>query len=116
MDDIAAQLSQILSDPAQMAQISALASSLGFGTSPDNAPPKDATEEPAVGFEADFARILPLLAQANGRETQIFAALRPYLNPEDRRRADRALRAAKLSRLAKLALRSLEDGSGGGLL
>lgn len=115
MDDIAAQLSQILSDPAQMAQISQLASSLGLGQQdtpePETAPAGD------LGFDMGaLTRLLPLLKQSGGRETQILQALRPYLSAADQARVDRALRAAKLSRLTRLALQELGDSRPGGLL
>ena len=108
MDDIAAQLQQLLSDPVQMAQLTQLAESLGFGQGQPNEEPQ--TEEPTP-----MGKLLPLLSQASGRESQIFGALRPYLSPEDQHRADRALRAAKLSRLATLALTELQNGDAGGL-
>lgn len=114
MDDLAAQIRQILADPGQMAQIAQLADSLGLdgGASPqEDAPQED------VAFSADaLGRLLPLLSRAGGRETQIFGALRPYLKAEDQARVDRALRAAKLSRLAKLAISELGSGALGGLL
>lgn len=121
MDDIAAQLSQILSDPAQMAQISQLASSLGLGQqeaqpSPDP-PPQAAPSMGDFGFDMDvLGKILPLLQQSGGKEAQIFQALRPYLSPADQQRVDKALRAARLSRLTKMALKELGDGKLGGLL
>ena len=115
MDDIAAQLSQILSDPAQMAQISQLASSLGLGQ--QEKPEPEAAPAGDFGFDMGvLTRLLPLLQQSGGRETQILQALRPYLSAGDQARVDRALRAAKLSRLTRLALRELGDGGLGGLL
>lgn len=113
MDDLAAQLQQILADPGQMAQITQLASSLGLDANPAPQPEQPPEED---GFSMDaLGRLLPLLAKANGREAQVLGALRPYLKAEDQQRVDRALRAAKLSRLAKLALRELGSDSSGGL-
>ena len=61
-------------------------------------------------------RLLPLLAQANGKEAQVLSALRPHLERADQQRVDRALRAAKLSRLARLAMTELGRGGPGALL
>ena len=113
MDDIAAQLQQLLSDPNQMAQIAQLAESLGLGAPPaqqSSPPPED-----DFGMQS-LARLLPLLSKAGGREIQVLQALRPYLPVEDQLRVDRALRAAKLSRLAALAIGELQSGNPGGLL
>ena len=107
MDDITAQLQQLLSDPAQMAQIAQLAESLGLGAPPEQAGAP--TEEAEL-----IGKLLPMLSRAGGKESQVLGALRPYLSPEDQHRADRALRAAKLSRLASVALG--EFGKSGGLL
>lgn len=118
MDDLAAQLSQILADPQQMAQIAQIANSLGLGAdAPPEAPAAAAAPPEGGGPELEaLGRLLPLLSQASGREAQVLGALKPYLKPEDQQRADRALRAAKLSRLAQLALRELGNGGLGGLL
>lgn len=116
MDDLTAQLNQILSDPEQMAQISQLASSLGLGQqSEPTEPPREAPDESDAMSET-LGKLLPLLTQSGGKEAQVFRALRPYLSPENQQRADRALRAAKLSRLAKVALKEFGDGTLGGLL
>lgn len=119
MDDIAAQLNQILSDPAQMAQIAQIADSLGFSQQtpkPESPPAQPNAANPLgdLGLDMDaLGRLLPLLTQS-GKEAQILGALRPFLSEADQGRVDRAIRAAKLSRLAKAAMQEL--GSGGGLL
>ena len=47
------------------------------------------------------------LAQMHGSEERVFSALRPTLSEQGQRKADRALRAARLSRLAGLLLNEL---------
>ena len=115
MDDLAQQLQQLLNDPAQMAQLSSLAASLGFSEQDAKEAPAEQTPPPqADAPELDaFRRLLPLLQQSGGREAQVFGALRPFLSAEDQKRADRAVRAARLSRLTRAAMK---DGALSGLL
>lgn len=108
MDELSEQLGRILSDPAQMAQIESLAASLGLGSPSAGEEPSSPAAAPEA---AALGKLLPLLAEQSGREAQLFAALRPYLSEENQRRVDRAIRAAKLSRLAKLAVRQLGSGA-----
>jgi hypothetical protein len=44
------------------------------------------------------------LSQMHGSEERVFSALRPTLSEQGQRKVDRALRAARLSRLAGLLL------------
>ena len=157
MEDLQSTLQSILSDPAQMARVAALAESLGLkppdagadgsAESSRNRPPEAAGEEtrstksePFIettgafgqaeqsgetafrrGEEAvrsaapsfapagiDLGSLMSRLSALNGAEDRVLNALRPVLSPEGQGRVDRALRAAKLSRLAG---RFLEVGS-----
>lgn len=133
MEDLQSTLQSILSDPEQMNRVAALAESLGLkppergparplsaGSEPsgESAPtsiPSHAAhrEGPATSpFEAapnplggiDLSRLMAQLSAMTGTEDRVMGALRPSLSPEGQKKADRALRAAKLSRLAGLFL------------
>ena len=131
MEDLQATLQSVLSDPARMAQIAALAESLGL-----KPPEKEAagagqqtTDQPvgaAIGRppEAAAASSMPIpdlegldlgklmagLSAMQGREDRVLGALRPTLGPSGQARTDRALRAAKLARLAGQLLRRGREG------
>lgn len=141
MEDLQAALQSVLSDPAQLAQIAALAESLGLKQpetpphapaseprhserSGESAPPSRPSEQseesvpPAApafrglpGLEGlDLGRLLSGLSAVRGTEDRVLGALRPSLAPSGQVKADRALRAAKLARLAGQLLNSRRDG------
>ena len=109
MGEIEERIEQVLNDPAQMARLSSLAQSLLGGSAP---PP----EEPAAGDmgldPALLARLGRLLTEDAGAERSregLLHALEPWLSPGRRERLARALRLARLSRLAG---RALGEGAG----
>lgn len=115
MDDLQDTLQSILSDPEQMARIASLAESLGLKP-PDNGAGiggggvvdrpseiqgndmRDAGNIPQI--DLDLAGLMASLSSVNGTEGRVLSALRPVLSRSGQGRVDRALRAAKLSRLA----------------
>ena len=150
MEDMQAALRSILSDPAQMARVAALAESLGLkppeegyeatgnrqqatgdggeatgnrqqatGDGGRGGPPLQAAGEPRDGPAGaassafplpgldgpELGRLLGLLSASSGSEDRLLNALRPALSAAGQARIDRALRAAKLSRLAGGLLR-----------
>ena len=139
MEDLQSTLQSILSDPEQMRRITAMAESLGLkppgdgmrnaesgskdqgaeaagggAPTPRRVPMREGTEN---GEQANFSlenldlsAILGSLSAMNGAEDRVFAALRPSLSPAGQGKADRALRAAKLSRLAGRFLTRQRDG------
>ncbi len=139
MEDLQAALQSVLSDPAQMAQIAALAESLGLkqpeaqpgasephpsergedsasrprpsGRSEEAAPPAAPVFRGLPGIEGlDLSRLMAGLSAVQGREDQILGALRSSLAPSGQAKADRAVRAAKLARLAGQLLRRGRKG------
>ena len=184
MEDLQATLQSVLSDPAQMAQIAALAESLGLkppeqqatgnGQQAAGSPvaaaigrqapsrPGEATGNgqqaagspvaAAIGRQApsrpgeatgngqqakdrpagaaigrppeaaassmsipnleglDLGKLMAGLSAMQGREDRVLGALRPSLAPTGQAKADRALRAAKLARLAGQLLRHGREG------
>ena len=128
MEDLQAALQSILSDPAQMARVAALAESLGLKPPEEGAAtggyeaagnrqqaagePRDGTAGaassafPLPGLDGpELGRLLGLLSASSGSEDRLLNALRPALSAAGQARIDRALRAAKLSRLAGGLLR-----------
>ena len=120
MEDLQDALQSILSDPEQMARVAALAESLGL-----NPPNGEATgnrqratgeerdsyvgavigrppeaEAPETRNDLNLEKAMGILSASSGGEARVLSALRPTLGPEGQSRVDRALRAAKLSRLA----------------
>ena len=113
MEDLQTTLHAILSDPEQMSRISAMAESLGLKP-PDSPPPGNTGTPPPAGsggpvagapldlggMGVDLGKLMGTLSAMQGTEDRVLNALRPSLSQEGQRRVDRALRAAKLSRLA----------------
>ena len=157
MEDLQATLQSVLSDPAQMAQIAALAESLGLkppeqqatgngqqaagspvaaaigrqapsrpGEATGNGqqakdrpagaaigrPPEAAASSMSIpNLEGlDLGKLMAGLSAMQGREDRVLGALRPSLAPTGQAKADRALRAAKLARLAGQLLRHGREG------
>lgn len=129
MEDLQAAIQNVLADPAQMAQLQAMAAALGLqdaaqGTSEsaqgsaESTKAADSDGKGAVtaaagpGAEAQpvpDARLMGLISRLgtlSGSEVRVFSALRPGLSARGREKADRALTAARLSRLAGLLLAS----------
>lgn len=102
MEDLQAAIQSVLSDPAQMAQLQAMAQALGMQSAQDaaSAPPTEAPEAP----DGQVLALMGRLSQMHGSEERVFSALKPSLSEQGQRKADRALRAARLARLAGLLL------------
>ena len=118
MEDLQTALQGILSDPEQMQTIAAMAESLGLkppeglGASA-HAAPSEAAGLPAGGHalgSLDLSKLMGSLSAMQGTEDRVFAALRPSLSPTGQGKTDRALRAAKLARLASRFLIRQRDG------
>lgn len=98
MEALEEALQKLLQDPAQLAGLSSLAHSLGLGAAApqepagSNAPPPPPPPSPPAG-------------PPDTRQERLLLALKPFLKPSRQEKIDRALRAARLSRLAGSALR-----------
>ena len=103
MEDLQAAIQGVLSDPAQMAQLQAMAQALGMqgGQDAASAPPP---EPPPEAPDGQVLALMGRLSLMHGSEERVFSALRPTLSEQGQRKVDRALRAARLSRLAGLLL------------
>lgn len=105
MDDMESKLGAILSNPAMMQQIMALAQSFG-----QNAPQPEAPADNGGAPGVDFTTIQKLAGLAsNSRIDQnqqlLLRALRPYLSHGRIDRLERAMQAAKLAGVATSLLR-----------
>lgn len=102
MEDLQAAIQGVLSDPEQMAQLQAMAQALGIQSGQEAAPAPPT--EPPPPADGQVLALMGRLSQMHGSEERVFSALRPTLSEQGQRKADRALRAARLSRLAGLLL------------
>lgn len=101
MSDFEEQISQILGDPAQMGRIAELAKSL-MGGEEEAAP-----EAPPAGL----ASILQSVMGGGKDETgALLEAMKPWLSEKRRGRLERAVRIARMAKLAEAALEREEAG------
>ena len=103
----------ILQDPEQMQSLLAFARSLGI--SPPEAIPKQQAPAPPpkesapVSSSDALGELLQKAGQLDKRQENLLNALKPFLKPERREKIDRAMQAARLSRLAGAALRGRKE-------
>lgn len=115
MDDFQDKLNSVLSNPEMMQQIMSMAQALG-GSQPDPSPSPESEKSPAAPTAAGFLPEgidLSMLQKLSGFTSKIavdsnqqglLRALGPYL-PSDRvHKLEKAMRAAKLARLATTLL------------
>lgn len=112
MSDLEQALQALLRDPKQLAELSALASSLGFPppeqtaeTPPPSAPAPEPPRPPMPAMPA-MSPPPPRPPDPLARQKQLLSALKPFLKPSRQEKLDRALRAVQLSALASSAFRS----------
>ena len=120
MDDLSAQLNQILSDPQSMQQIQNLMNSMGLGGGGQKDPPPHPASQPAANPLASLlgtgapssslgngdmisllTRLGPVLGQLQQEDdtTRLLHALRPLLSAEKQKKVDEAVRILQLLRL-----------------
>lgn len=104
-------IGQILNDPEKMAQLSALAESLGLNGAPPEAPlpltkppapdrpPPSQTSLPDAAMLSALMGTLGELNRVDKRLEALLCALKAYLPPDGCRRLDRAAELARLMRL-----------------
>ena len=109
-----------MQDPQQLQKIFALAQSLGLSPpeAPAAPPPPEPPKPAAAATSAEQApedrgsALRALLQQAgklDRRQENLLNALKPFLKPERREKVDRAMQAARISRLAGAALRGRDQ-------
>ncbi|MCI8527195.1 MAG: hypothetical protein HFF17_15085 [Oscillospiraceae bacterium] len=105
MDDLEQTIGRILGDPEAMNGILEMAKGLGLGAPPP-AEEGDASPAPPVSDSA-VAALLSEAGNLGGKHTALLQALKPFLREDRREKLDRAVRAARISRMAGSAIRSL---------
>lgn len=103
MDDIQAQMGAILGDPEMMQKIMAMAQSLQGGQ--QDAPPSPKETPPPVMPNIDIGmlqKLSGLAGQSNidSNQQNLLRALGPYLSADRVHRLEKAMRAAKMARMA----------------
>ncbi len=112
MSELEDRISRVLNDPEAMAGILDLAKSLGASPqsgAESSGPAEDGGSAASLSFPA--SELLRAAGQLDGREAALFQALGPFIRPDRREKLDRAVRAARISRIAGAAIRGLGDTS-----
>lgn len=121
MSEMEEKLNSILQNPEMMSQITAMAQSLG-----QSAPPNQEQKRPSQGQQTpppppptgmDLATIQKIagIAQQSGidrNQQALLRALNPYLSRDRIQKLERAMRAAKMARLASSLLGAQSISSG----
>ena len=97
----------VLQDPQQLQKIFALAQSLGL--SPPEAPAATSAEQAPEDRGSALRTLLQQAGKLDRRQENLLNALKPFLKPERREKVDRAMQAARISRLASAALRGRDQ-------
>ena len=112
--DFLGKVKALLSDPESLERITAIAKGM---SSPQAAPAQtSAPEQPAVPTAAasptpSEPAALPAAARPQSRDSRLslLEALKPFVSPAHQKRLARALQLAQLSKMAGLALQTLEQ-------
>ena len=116
MSELEDRLNGLLSDPEQMGRLAQIAKSIMGGGGTDDPPPTQ--ENSGLDFDPGMlSRIGGMLNGMNGEKDDkkaLLEAMKPYLAEKRRQKMDRALKIAKMAKLANLALKEY-GGDGNGL-
>ncbi len=102
MDGLEEKLNSILNDPKMMQQLMSMAQSLGANANQDSPGPQSKSEiDPAM-----LQQFVGLARQSGIDEQQqaLLKALCPYLSRDRITKLEKAMRAAKMARIASVAL------------
>lgn len=97
MSELEDSINQVLNDPKQMERIADIAKSLMGGGNADNAPDFDPKMLQRLSGIMNSGEI------NDSKDKKLLDAIRPYLSEKRRGKMDRALKLAKMARLASLA-------------
>ena len=128
MSELEDRINSILGDPAQMEQITNLAKSLMGGDAAAQ-PQGNGSGQGAAGMEelakdllgggdlgldpGMLMRISRLISAGNAQGSDkraLLEAMKPYLSEKRRSKMDRAIRMARLAKMAQLAMGELKEG------
>lgn len=112
MDELQNRINDVLGDPQQLERISRLAQSImSGGESRDGAAAADAPDMPDAETVKRIMRLMSADGEKDRGERTLLEAMTPYLSEKRRGKMDKALKIAKLVRLARLAM---EESEGNG--
>lgn len=108
MSEFEDRLNSILNDPEQMDKIANMAKSLMGSGSGDTAEPQTVPAQPFDGLDPGMLQgISKIMSGLNNKQddekTALLEAMKPYLGEKRRAKMDRAMKIAKMARLAELA-------------
>ena len=116
MSELEERINAVLGDPAQMEKITMMARSLmGGGGEPTQS---GGTQQPGgilgeLGLDGEaMGKISRLINAQNGSGSAgqaMLQAMRPYLSDKRREKVDKALKIARLAKLAGLAMGEMEE-------
>lgn len=129
-NDLLGRVTEVLNDPQQLSQVFALARNLGLPVDAPPSPPPSLSPQPCpppsplpCGDQPGLSSLLPLLGgscspeallgavREDPREEALLSAVRAYCTEPRCRRLERALRIARLSRVAGVLLQSFRERS-----
>ena len=108
MAELEDMLNSVLSNPEQMSKIAGLAKSLMGG---DDSPPTGPQTAPPAFDERMLGQLQGLMNSKSSSSEALLRAMQPYLSEKRRLKMDKAL---KLARMAKLAGFAMEEFGGDG--
>ena len=119
MSDFEDMINSVLGDPAQMEKIAGIAKNLMGGGGADipsgNFPSGSGNLSTQSGFDFDPAILGKLSSLMNSTSEKgsdkkaLLEAMKPYLSEKRRQKMDKALRIARLAKLAGIAMGEMEE-------
>lgn len=120
MSDFEEKLNSILSNPEEMEKISRLASQLMGNEAPDNEKSSRAPRESSDNAKSsDFPdpemlrRLGEMLGGARNDKTALLSAIGPYMSPARRAKLEKAMKFARLAKVAGTVFAELGSDNGG---
>ena len=115
MSELEERINAVLGDPAQMEKITKMARSLmggGGENSQSTAPANPTSMLGELGLDGEtmgrISRLLSSQQSSPGAGQAMLEAMRPYLSDKRRQKVDKALKIARLAKLAGFAMGEME--------
>lgn len=114
MSEFEDRVNSILNDPSQMDKITKIAKSLMGGEAAEPEERSGGGENPLAAFLGSggeemaalsrISRALGAQSQEDKEKTALLEAMKPYLSEKRRRKMDKAMKIARLTRIARAAM------------